>query len=767
VGSGGGGGASTPEGFEFHTVIGRGASSVVWKATQSSTGRAVALKMLDVDMQDREARRRFERERQAMSTLSNHPNIVTLYEAGIHQNRPWLALQLCSQGSFAARVARSGPLNTDEAVEVLIAIGRALSAAHEHHVLHCDVKPANIMIGDFGGPTLGDFGVARVAVGSNTRTAAGGYSLDHVAPELLDDHLPTVASDIYSLGTTVWELLCGRPPFRQSGDVSTAAVMRRILLEALPEPTVPDVPEPLVRLLSRMAAKDPAERPRAMTEIVAAALSLPVASGTYRTTTAVPDASDRSPFPEPGDLTETWIRQHRSGGPNGPARPAEVSAAPAAWVNDAGDLTPTQLFGNARALPPPSQPSDGPPAATKSRRHGRWIAAGVALVAAVGVGAAVLASATSGPAQPELILEAVTSAGPGPFAPDFGNAQSPLPGTSLASSTPAGIGAGSTVQGATEGLYRSAQDTAACDRDGLAAYYTDRPVLRAAWVGALRTDSSLRWSRGSSGVDPADLWTYFAELTPVLLRADVRVTDHSYIDNTVQPFQAILQAGTAVLVDVFGVPRVRCTSGSPLIGPDASGPVPVQVGQRWPGFEQASVLTVSGTRQAVKQFGLVDLTGSKSFRRPAGTTGPSDFDQVPANGALDGSYYLTGPQAFCDLNKCETSATNALDLLVEGCVAGQCVISSPDGLWDGAVALSADGETWRASTTLAESSWNLCGSNMTLTTFTMSFTVKDAAVTDGVWSASTLEGSYEQTTPEGECTAGRQSWNVSGTRIES
>lgn len=278
---------SCPVGFELHSVIGRGASSVVWRATQFSTGRAVALKILDVDMADQEARRRLERERQAMSTLSNHPNIVTLYDAGIHQGRPWLALQLCSRGSFAERVVRSGPLSADEAVHVLIAIGRALATAHEQQVLHCDVKPANIMIGDFGGPALGDFGVARVTVNVNTATAAGGYSLDHVAPELLENHRPTVASDIYSLGTTVWELLCGRPPFRPNGETSTAAVIHRILLEALPEPTVPDVPEPMVRLLTRMAAKDPAQRPQAMTEVVAAALLLPGGSTGFRTAPAI------------------------------------------------------------------------------------------------------------------------------------------------------------------------------------------------------------------------------------------------------------------------------------------------------------------------------------------------------------------------------------------------------------------------------------------------------------------------------------------------
>ncbi|MGH3941589.1 MAG: protein kinase domain-containing protein, partial [Pseudonocardiaceae bacterium] len=260
-----------PTRFDFHRVVGRSASSVVWEATQISTGRLVALKVLDVDLTDEESLRRFDRERHVMGMLSGHPHIVTIYDAGIYDQRPWLAMQFCSQGSLAGKIKNNGPLPVVETVDVLVKIGGALTVAHQRGVLHCDIKPANIMVNDFGEPALGDFGISRLTVGSATRTVATGYSVDHAPPEVLNDERPTVAADIYSLATTIWELICGRPPFRQNLDTSYAGIIRRILLESLPEPTAPNVPTELTSLLIRMAAKDPTERPANMDEVVEAA----------------------------------------------------------------------------------------------------------------------------------------------------------------------------------------------------------------------------------------------------------------------------------------------------------------------------------------------------------------------------------------------------------------------------------------------------------------------------------------------------------------
>lgn len=118
--------ASLPPGYRSARVIGRGASGVVCAAVQESTGRTVALKILDGGTDEGAVARRFERERRSMGELSHHPGIATLYDAGLHAGRPWIAMEYCSRCSFAVR---TGPLSRDEAVALLhgVAAGLAIS----------------------------------------------------------------------------------------------------------------------------------------------------------------------------------------------------------------------------------------------------------------------------------------------------------------------------------------------------------------------------------------------------------------------------------------------------------------------------------------------------------------------------------------------------------------------------------------------------------------------------------------------------------------
>ena len=258
---------TAPRGYSLTRTIGRGASSVVWEAERSAPGDRVALKILEADVSDGDAVRRFEREREAMTTLARHRNILTIVDAGVQSGRPWLAMELCRRGSLASHVAHGGPLDPPTALRVLGRLADALAVAHEAGVVHCDVKPANVMLTDAGEPALGDFGIARVSVGRATTTTVGGFSLDHVAPELLDDGKRSPQSDVYSLGTTVWELLAGHPPFRRTDDVSVGAVLTRVLRQPLPDS--PRIPADLLAFLRRMAAKEPQERPASMREVAA------------------------------------------------------------------------------------------------------------------------------------------------------------------------------------------------------------------------------------------------------------------------------------------------------------------------------------------------------------------------------------------------------------------------------------------------------------------------------------------------------------------
>jgi serine/threonine protein kinase len=313
-----------PPGYELVRRIGSGATSVVWEAAQLSTGRRVALKMLDIDVTDPAALRRFERERKVMSSLATHPGIVTIYDAGVHRHKPWLAMEYCRRGSLAEHVAEHGPLEPVAALAVLQRCAAALGAAHARDIVHCDVKPQNIMLTDHGEPAIGDFGIARVAVGNATTTSVGGFTLDHAAPELLEGSKSSPASDVYALGTTIWELLAGRPPFREDRDVAMAAVMMRILTQPVPDPPE-GTPAELAALLRSMTAKQPGERPADMAAVAASAAGI-------RAALAPVDPLGAPPFP---------------------AAPAEPDPD---VVLERADTVPV-IRGKATAwLPPPSHP---------------------------------------------------------------------------------------------------------------------------------------------------------------------------------------------------------------------------------------------------------------------------------------------------------------------------------------------------------------------------------------------------------------------------
>ncbi|MEJ2866430.1 serine/threonine-protein kinase [Actinomycetospora sp. OC33-EN08] len=250
---------TAPPGFTALRTLGRGGSGTVVEAHHASTGRTVALKTLDVVPADAEALRRFDRERGVMADLATHPGIVSIIDAGVHLGRPWIAMDLCRRGSMAG----VGRLPADAVLTTLHAVADALSVAHARGVTHCDVKPANILVTDYGQAALGDFGVARLALGEGSGSTVGGYTLDHVAPEVIEGRHPTDRSDVFSLGTTAWQLLAGRPPFRHPGD-APAAVLTRLRTEPLP-PLPADVPQALVDLLHRMTRKRPETRPSAGT----------------------------------------------------------------------------------------------------------------------------------------------------------------------------------------------------------------------------------------------------------------------------------------------------------------------------------------------------------------------------------------------------------------------------------------------------------------------------------------------------------------------
>lgn len=251
--------AESVPGYRDLARIGHGGFSVVYRAVQESFERAVALKVLTGVGPDEDARRRFLREVRLASRLGGHPHVVTVLDTGTTDSgRPYLAMDLYEGGSLKQQLVRSGPLSAAETAVVGAKIADALAAAHSLGVLHRDVKPNNILVSRFGEPALADFGVSCLLDSSSSASVLDVFSPQHAAPELITRGVPTKASDIYSLGSTLYELVTGRPPFDgENRDIRS--VLWRAVSEPAPRPACPELPG-LADVIVRAMAKDPQER---------------------------------------------------------------------------------------------------------------------------------------------------------------------------------------------------------------------------------------------------------------------------------------------------------------------------------------------------------------------------------------------------------------------------------------------------------------------------------------------------------------------------
>jgi len=240
--------------------LGHGGFSVVYRGLQTSVGREVALKVGNRAVSDERDRRRFLREARAAGQLSDHPNVISLYDAGITEDgRTFLVMELCPAGSLADQLRASGPLRPADVREVGVRIADALEFAHQAGVLHRDLKPANILVNRFGAPGLTDFGLAA----SHDASQQLSITLDALTPafappEAFRMERPTVSVDVYGLGATLYALLSGRPPrWPAEGYPSIPTI---ISLQDQPLPDLPGVPAALVAVLRKAMATAPAER---------------------------------------------------------------------------------------------------------------------------------------------------------------------------------------------------------------------------------------------------------------------------------------------------------------------------------------------------------------------------------------------------------------------------------------------------------------------------------------------------------------------------
>ncbi len=257
------------EGYRVERMIGRGGMGVVYEAVQTSLQRRVALKVLRPELaQDPEFVERFRREGRLQASLE-HPHVLDVYEVGASDQGLFLAMRLVS-GQTLLDLLRDGDLDAHRALALLDVLAEALDAAHDAALIHRDVKPQNVLVGEGDQAFLADFGLTRM--GAETTAAASRPmlgSVAYVAPEIVRGSEPTPASDRYSFAATVFHCLTGDVVFPLGSD---AAVLYAHATEPPPlaRERRHELPESLDAVLSAALAKQPGVRPRTARSLIRA-----------------------------------------------------------------------------------------------------------------------------------------------------------------------------------------------------------------------------------------------------------------------------------------------------------------------------------------------------------------------------------------------------------------------------------------------------------------------------------------------------------------
>jgi serine/threonine protein kinase len=263
--------------YRIEGIVGCGRTGIVYLATDSRTGRAVALKVLREDVSiDPTYRERFRREGGLLAAL-RHPHIIPIYGMGELDGDLYIATRLVS-GTLKSLIA-NGPLPLEDAMRIITAVGEAVDAAHAAGIVHRDVKPANVLLDPGPHVFLGDFGLARDpdAVALTLPGQVIG-TLDYMAPEHLEAEGVGFPADIYAFTCLAVETLTGEVPFTRGTD---AAVMYAHVMEEPPSVSArrPELPAALDDVIAAGMAKDPDDRPptaRALLTEMLRALGRPV-----------------------------------------------------------------------------------------------------------------------------------------------------------------------------------------------------------------------------------------------------------------------------------------------------------------------------------------------------------------------------------------------------------------------------------------------------------------------------------------------------------
>jgi serine/threonine-protein kinase len=256
--------------YKLEEVIGRGGMGVVYRARHIHLDRRVAVKLLDLEYAgDRDYRERFLREARIAAALE-HPNIVTVHDAGESDGALYMAMQYVTGTDFSRMLATSGPLAPGDALAVLSQVAAGLDHAHDRGVVHRDVKPANVLIDQHGTAFLSDFGLTK-RVEQQTRLTAQGHfvgTAGYTAPEQVQGRDTDGRADVYSFACVLYEALVGQKPHARANDMAT---VHAHLTERAPSISErrPDLPAAIDEVVANAMAKKPEERTATCAAVVA------------------------------------------------------------------------------------------------------------------------------------------------------------------------------------------------------------------------------------------------------------------------------------------------------------------------------------------------------------------------------------------------------------------------------------------------------------------------------------------------------------------
>src|SRR5215210_6486177 len=293
---------STLGDFRIEGVVGRGGMGVVYRATQLTLGRPVALKVISSALAWEEGfRERFERESRLAASL-DHPHVIPVYAAGEQDGVLYIAMRFVEGTDLRALIASLGRLEPARAVMLVSQVASALDAAHSRGLVHRDVKPANVLVtgsGEDEHAYLTDFGLTKRSVSESGLTEGGQWvgTVDYVAPEQLKGDAVDGRADVYALGCVLYETLTGEAPFPRENEL--AKLWAHI---SDPPPSVrelaPEVPQALAAVARRGMSKSPDQRYSSAGELaVAARAAAPTLTGPQPVATGALVAGRRLSWP--------------------------------------------------------------------------------------------------------------------------------------------------------------------------------------------------------------------------------------------------------------------------------------------------------------------------------------------------------------------------------------------------------------------------------------------------------------------------------------